>query len=63
MQKLRRLNEERYKLHYLPNIIRVVKSRIRWAGHVEHILLIRNSYNISVEKRRGKAAWETNMGQ
>jgi hypothetical protein len=28
-------NEERSDLYYLPNIVRVVKSkRMRWAGHV-----------------------------
>jgi hypothetical protein len=31
-------NEEINGLHYLPNIVRVIKSRImRWAGHVEHM--------------------------
>jgi hypothetical protein len=31
-------NEELNDLYYLPNIVRVVKSRrMRWAGHVVHL--------------------------
>ena len=34
-RKLR--NEELNDLYSLPNIVRVTKSRIRWAGHVAHM--------------------------
>jgi len=30
-------NEELNDLYSLPNIVRVVKSRMRWAGHVAHM--------------------------
>jgi hypothetical protein len=44
-------NEELYNVYTPPNIIRAIKSsRVRWAGHVAHMLQIRNAYNILVGK-------------
>jgi hypothetical protein len=38
-------NEELHNLHASPNIIRVMKPRrIRWAGHVERMGDMSNSY-------------------
>jgi uncharacterized protein involved in tolerance to divalent cations len=39
-------NEELHNLYASANIIRVIKSRMRWAGHVESMEEIRNAYNI-----------------
>jgi hypothetical protein len=30
-------NEELHNLYDLPNVIRVIKLRMRWVGHVEHM--------------------------
>ena len=30
----RKLHNEEFNVLYAPNIVRVIKSRIRWAGHV-----------------------------
>ena len=62
-------NSELHALHSLPNIIRNLKSRqLRWAGHVAHMELTRNSYRVLVGKpggkrslRRPKRRWEDNI--
>jgi hypothetical protein len=41
-------NKELHNLY--ASIIRVIKSRIRWAGHVVRMREMRNSYNIFVGK-------------
>jgi len=52
-RKLR--NEELRDLYFLPNIVRVVKSRrMRWAGHVAHMGQGRGVYGVLVGKPEGK---------
>jgi hypothetical protein len=51
-------NEELYAL-YLPNIVRVIKSRkIKWAGQVEHTRDRRGAYVVLVGKPEGKIPLE-----
>ena len=48
-------NEELSDLYFLPNIVRVVKSRrMRWAGHVEEG---RGVHRVLVGKPEGKRPW------
>jgi len=54
-------------LYDSPNVIRVIKSRIRWVGHVA-CLEMRNAYDIlvgkSAEKRplgRPSSRWKDNI--
>jgi hypothetical protein len=48
-------NEELNDLYSLPNIVRVVKSRImRWAGHVVHMGEERGVHRVLVGKPEGK---------
>jgi hypothetical protein len=41
-----------------PKTIRLIKSRIRWAGHVVHITKIRNPFKIVVRKPKGRDLFE-----
>ena len=51
-----------------PNIIRNLKSRLRWAGHVARLEQSRNAYRVLVGKPEGKRplgrprrGWEDNI--
>jgi hypothetical protein len=55
-------------LYAAANIIRVIKSRMRWAENVARIEEMRNAYNILVGKLEGKRSnersrcmWEGNI--
>jgi hypothetical protein len=52
-------NEELHNLYASPNIIRMIKTRrMRWTGHVEHMVEMRNAYNILVGKSEGRRPLE-----
>ena len=44
-------------MYFLPNIVWVIKPRMRWAGHVVHMGEERGVYRVLV----GKLAGETQM--
>jgi hypothetical protein len=41
-------NKKLHKLYNLPNIIRVIKSSMRWVGHVARMVEFRNAYKVLV---------------
>jgi hypothetical protein len=47
-------NEELHDLYSLPSITRIMKSRMRWAGHVARMREKRNTYRLLVGKPEGK---------
>jgi len=47
-------NEELNDLYSLPNTVRVIKSRMRWAGHVARMSEIIGVYGVFVGKPEGK---------
>jgi hypothetical protein len=61
-------NEELHDLYASPNVIRVIRSKIKWVGHVARMGEMRNAYNISVRKPERKEphgragrTWENNI--
>jgi len=54
-------NEEFNDLYSSPNIVRVIKSRINWAGHVACVGERRGVYGVLVggETLGKETAWET----
>jgi len=54
-ERRRLRNEELQNLYATPSIIRVIKlRRIRWVGHVAHMGVMRNPYNILSENLKGR---------
>jgi hypothetical protein len=61
-------NEELNSLYSLPNIVRVIKSRMGWAGHVARMGEGRDVYRVLLGKPEGKrplgrprCRWEDNV--
>ena len=61
-------NEELYDLYSSPNIVQVIKSKMRWAGHVALIGERKGVYRVLVGKPEGtrplgrpRRRWENNI--
>jgi hypothetical protein len=48
-------SEQRHNVYASPNIIRGINSRkIRWAGHIERMVHMRNAYELMVGSLKGR---------
>jgi hypothetical protein len=61
-------NEELHNLYSSPNVIRMIKSRMKWVGQVPHMGEVINVYKILVLEPEGKRSlgrhrhrWEDNI--
>ena len=53
-QWIKQRNEEPNDMYCSPNVLRLIKSRIRWVGHVAGVREKRGVYRVLVGKREGK---------
>jgi hypothetical protein len=47
-------DEEVHDLYSSPSIIRIIKARMRWEGHVARVVEKRNAYSLLVGKPEGR---------